>query len=45
MSEDLQAELARIEQLPLEQRADAYTKVYDELKTRLERVDAQGPSA
>ena len=45
MTEDLQAELARIETLPLEQRAEAYAQVYDQLKNRLERVDAQGPSA
>ncbi len=45
MSDNLQAELARIETLPLEQRADAYAQVYEQLKTRLERVDAQGPSA
>jgi hypothetical protein len=45
MNNDLANVLAQIEQLPLEQRADAYQGVYDQMKTRLEQVDAQRPSA
>ena len=45
MNNDLTVTLAQIEQLPLEQRADAYQGVYDQMTTRLEQVDAQRPSA
>ena len=45
MNNDLTDALALIEQLPLEQRADAYQGVYDQMKNRLEQVDAQRPSA
>jgi hypothetical protein len=45
MNDDLANALTQIEQLPLEQRADAYQGVYDQMKNRLEQVDAQRPSA
>lgn len=45
MNDGLVNALTQIEQLPLEQRADAYQAVYDQMKNRLEQVDAQRPSA
>ena len=45
MNDELAEALARVEDLPLEQRADAYQGVYDQMKDRLEQVVAQRPSA
>ena len=45
MTDDLDAQLRAIEELPLEQRAERYAAVYDTMKDRLEQVDTPRPSA